>query len=179
MYTNEEIVKAKGAFTPPLTSDPAYIKACIQEISEFPEALNAFFNSIKPEHQNAQYREGSWTFRQVIHHIADSHMQAFSRFKLALTEDQPIIKPYNQNAWADSPDSLQSDASISVQFVKLLHERWVVLLMNMKDADFSRIYVHPEYQKEFTLTHALGLYAWHGKHHLTQMQRYASNQAWI
>ncbi len=179
MYTQEEITKAFGPYVPGDISNPEYIEQCIQEIELFPAVLKAFFSKLQADHQNACYREGSWTFRQVIHHLADSHMNAFGRFKLALTEKDPTIKPYIQNAWASTDDSLFADASISVNLLEALHNRWVILMKNMGTEDFSKTYQHPEYEKEFTLGYALGLYAWHGKHHYTQMYRYAANQGWI
>jgi hypothetical protein len=106
-------------------------------------------------------------------------MQAFTRFKLALTEDMPTVKPYSQNAWASTSDSLEVDALISCALIIPLHERWLHLLKTMELSEFDKKYYHPEYKKEYSLGEVIGLYAWHGKHHLTQLQRYAHNQAWI
>jgi hypothetical protein len=106
-------------------------------------------------------------------------MNAFGRFKLALTEDQPVIKPYIQNAWADCKDSTMADPRLSVTLLEALHARWVILLHSLSYEDLKRTYVHPEYNKVYLLGEVLGLYAWHGKHHYTQMYRYASNQGWI
>ncbi len=179
MYTQEDITKAYGPFVEGDVNDPAYIQQCIEEISIFPSVLRAFADKLSDEQLNACYREGSWTFRQVIHHIADSHMNAFGRFKLALTEDNPVIKPYIQNAWADSVDSVMADPRLSVSLIEALHARWVILLKSLTVDDLKKTYQHPEYQKVFPLSYAMGLYAWHGKHHYTQMYRYASNQGWI
>jgi len=179
MYTQEEIVKAYGPYVEGDINDPNYIKACLEEIENFPSQLKNFYQKLQSEQQSACYREGSWTFRQVINHLADSHMNAFMRFKLALTEDKPIIKPYIQNAWAATFDGAEGDAGLSVELIELLHKRWLILMRSMNIEDFKKSYIHPEYQKEYTLGYALGLYAWHGKHHLTQMSRYASNQGWI
>lgn len=179
MFTQDEIVKAFGPYIPGDVKDSGYIQQCIQEIELFPQVLKAFYTKLLPEHQSACYREGSWTFRQVIHHLADSHMQAFQRFKLALTEENPIIKPYIQNAWATTDDSIYSDAGISIALLEALHARWTVLMKSMSIEDFSKTYYHPEQEKDFTLGYALGLYAWHGRHHYTQLYRYASNNGWI
>jgi hypothetical protein len=179
MYTQEEITQAFGPFTPTENPAPSYIQQCIQEIQLFPSVLEAFSKKLKPEHHEARYREEGWTFRQVIHHIADSHMQAFSRFKLALTEHTPTVKPYIQNLWAETDDSNFADPELSVQLLKALHARWVILLKSLEPEDFKRSYIHPEYNKEYTLLHVLELYAWHGKHHYTQLARYASNQGWV
>jgi hypothetical protein len=179
MYTQEEITSAYGPFIAPVHIDNTYIQSCISEIREFPSALKAFTDKLTAEQQMATYRPGSWTFRQVIHHLADSHMQAYSRFKLALTENDPVIKPYIQNAWADTPDATGVDAAVSAALIAPLHQRWVHLMLSMSESDFGRQYIHPEYGKTFSLAYACGLYAWHGKHHLTQMKRYAENMGWI
>jgi len=179
MYSQEEITKAFGPYVPGDINDPSYIEQCITEIASFPSVLSAFADKLNDEQLNACYREGSWTFRQVIHHIADSHMNAFGRFKLALTEDQPVIKPYIQNAWADCKDSTMADPRLSVTLLEALHARWVILLHSLSNEDLKRTYIHPEYNKVYLLGEVLGLYAWHGKHHYTQMYRYASNQGWI
>ncbi|MCC6817603.1 MAG: putative metal-dependent hydrolase [Bacteroidia bacterium] len=175
MFTQEEIIKAFGPYVPGDIKDVNYIESCLYEIENFPSTLKRFFDKLKPDHQDVCYREGSWTYRQVIHHIADSHMQAFTRFKLALTEDNQTIKHYIQNAWAATDDSLLIDACHYVNMIHSLHIRWSKLMRNMSIEDFQKTYFHPETQKEFTLGFALGLYAWHGKHHYTQMYRYALN----
>jgi hypothetical protein len=178
-YTQEEIVKANGPFIAPEQITEEYLAACIEEIAKFPKHLTSFMMSLKAEHQFHRYRPEGWSFRQVVHHIADSHMQAFTRFKLALTEDMPTVKPYSQNAWANTSDSLDVDALISCALIIPLHERWLHLLKTMDLSGFDKKYYHPEYKKEYSLGEVIGLYAWHGKHHLTQLQRYAHNQAWV
>ncbi len=178
MYSQEEITQAFGPFVPPLEIELGYIQQSIQEIQLFPSVLEAFFRKLGPEHYDARYRDGGWTFRQVIHHLADSHMQAYTRFKLTMTEDMPTIKPYIQDLWAETDDSIYADPELSVQLLKALHGRWVILLKNMETEDFEKTYIHPEYNKEYTLGHVVGLYAWHGRHHYTQLARYASNMGW-
>jgi hypothetical protein len=111
------------------------------------------------------YREGGWTARQVVHHVADSHMNAFVRFRLALTEDKPTIKPYNEAAWAKLADSLTEDPALSVQILEGLHHRWQRMLESLADADFARAAVHPDHGP-VTLDWFLQLYAWHGRHHV-------------
>ena len=179
MFTQDEIIKAYGPFVPGNIEDKNYIEACLYEIEQFPRTLRAFFEKLDYQHQDACYREGSWTYRQVVHHLADSHMQAFQRFKLSLTEDNPTIKPYIQNAWASTNDSVLSDIQPSLSILEGLHQRWIVMLRQMTIEDFQKTFYHPETQKEFKLGVALALYAWHGKHHYTQMYRYASNNNWI
>lgn len=179
MFTNEEVIKAHGPYAPPAEFTDVFIRSKIAEIKNFPSELKSFFAELKPEHQDARYRDGGWTFRQIVHHLADSHMQAFSRFKLALTEHNPIIKPYIQNAWAETSDSLHADAGISVELVTLIHHRFSILMEHMNKADFERTYIHPEQGKTFSLEFVCGMYAWHGNHHLTQMKRHAFNMGWI
>lgn len=179
MFTQEEIIKAYGPFIVGNIEDPMYIQMSIYEVENFPRTLRAFFEKLSPDHQNACYREGGWTFRQVIHHLADSHLQAFTRFKLALTEENPTIKPYIQNAWASTNDSVLVDAIHSVNLLESVHIRWVKLMQTMSMDEFKKTFFHPDSKKLFTLGEALGLYAWHGRHHYTQMYRHSLNKQWI
>lgn len=178
-YTQEQVVKAYGPYEPPAEFTEEFVRQSTAEIESFPDILLSFLSKLSPEQQFTCYREGGWSIRQVVHHIADSHMQAFSRFKLALTEHKPVIKPYIQNAWAGTYDSLDADALISARLLVLLHQRWSVLLREMKYEEYFNVFVHPEQGKEISLAHAVGLYAWHGRHHYTQIYRHAVNQGWI
>ncbi|MEX1202549.1 MAG: putative metal-dependent hydrolase [Ferruginibacter sp.] len=116
------------------------------------------------------YREGGWNIQEIVHHVADSHMNAYIRFKNGLCEDNPIIKPYNQAAWANMPDSQQLPVNISITLLFALHHRWHEILKNMKREDWNRTLFHPEYQKTTTLWYMLGNYAWHGKHHVAHIR---------
>lgn len=141
----------------------------IREIEDFPNILKEAVLDITPAQLETPYRPDGWTARQVVHHLADSHMNAFMRFKLSLTEDNPIIKPYLENRWAEMSDVMEP-ITYSIQILEAVHARWVVILKNMNAEDFERTYTHPQYNKTFTLAYALGLYAWHSKHHLTHIQ---------
>jgi hypothetical protein len=134
---------------------------CIAAIASFPGELKA---AMAGASLDAPYRDGGWTARQVVHHIADSHMNAFIRFRLALTEDKPTIKPYNETEWAKLAD-MELDPRISIQILDGLHQRWHAMLVSMKPADFSRAAVHPDHGPR-TLDWFLQLYAWHGRHHI-------------
>ena len=123
------------------------------------------------------YRDGGWTIAQVVHHLADSHLNSYIRFKLALTEDNPTIKPYDEAAWAMLADSRMPIDS-SLQLLESVHARWVTLLRSMKEADFARTYVHPEHGKTFTLWGVLGMYAWHGRHHTAHVTSLRSRMGW-
>ena len=111
----------------------------------------------------------NWTIRQIVHHLADSHMHGLIRFRLALTEERPTIKPYDRSRWAELPDAKSAAVMLSVDLLEALHARWVTLLRAMAEADFERTYFHPEYQQEFRLAEVLGLYAYHCRHHLGQI----------
>ena len=115
----------------------------------------------------ARYRK--WTVRQIVHHLADSHLNAFVRFRLALTEDRPTIKPYDETRWSELADSRSAEVELSLRLLESLHARWAVLLRSLTDADFERTYFHPEHQREFRLDEVLALYAHHGRHHSGQI----------
>lgn len=130
------------------------------------------------EHQlNTVYREGGWTVKQVVHHVADSHMNAYTRFKLALTEDNPVIKPYDENAWANLADS-NLPVNISLTLLHALHKRWVELMKSMSEADWQKTFFHPEQQQTITLWNVLATYAWHGKHHTAHITALRERMGW-
>jgi hypothetical protein len=112
----------------------------------------------------------NWTIRQIIHHLADSHVNAYVRFRLALTEDAPKIKPYDETRWAELPDAKSEDVELSLRLLEAIHARWARLLHAMSDADFSRAYKHPEFNATYKLSEALGSYAHHGRHHVGQIR---------
>jgi hypothetical protein len=133
----------------------------IAAIGAFPAELKA---AVAGASLDTPYREGGWTARQVVHHVADSHMNAFIRFRLALTEDRPTIKPYNEAEWAKLAD-MKLDPTVSIQILDGLHQRWHTMLLAMSDADFAREAVHPDHGPK-TVDWFLQLYAWHGRHHV-------------
>jgi len=136
-------------------------RECIAAIGSLPSELKAAMAGARLD---KTYREGGWTARQVVHHLADSHMNAFIRFRLALTEDKPTIKPYDEAAWAKLAD-MTLDPSVSVQILDGLHRRWHTMLMAMKDTEFAREAIHPDHGAR-TIDWFLQLYAWHGRHHI-------------
>lgn len=141
-----------------------------QRIRELPARLNALLQHLDPQHWDTPYRPGGWDVRQVVHHLADSHANAFMRFKLALTENHPTIKPYLEERWAETPDSLLVAPSVSAQLVEALHARWATLIEHMKPEDWRKTLFHPERRRDITLWEMLALYAWHGEHHLGHIQ---------
>lgn len=149
----------KFAFNPAPTADSR--RAAIAAIGSFPAELKPALAAAKLD---TPYREGGWTPRQVVHHIADSHMNAFIRFRLALTEDTPTVKPYNEAAWSKIVDSTL-DPQVSVQILDGLHQRWHHMLGALAEKDFTRGAVHPD-NGPITVDWLLQLYAWHGRHHI-------------
>lgn len=145
------------------------IQSNIAEMEKLPSLLKQTASKLSAEQLDMPYRPDSWTARQVIHHIADSHMNALTRIKLTLTENNPTIKPYKQDLWAHLPDtSLPIETAIT--FIELLHQKMVVLLKALKENDFKKTYVHPEDNKTYTLADLTSIYAWHGKHHVSHLQ---------
>jgi len=141
------------------------IQKFIGTIEKFPARLKSLVQAMSDEQLDTQYREGGWNVRQVVHHVADSHMNAYIRFKLALTEDKPTIKPYNEKAWAELVDSKTLPISVSLGLLTGLHERWTTILKAMDDETFGRTFFHPEHMKMHNLVEILAMYAWHCDHH--------------
>jgi DinB family protein len=141
------------------------INRSIMDIVALPDRLRAAVGGLNDDQLNTPYREGGWTPREVVHHVPDSHMNAYVRFKLALTEDAPTIKPYDEAAWTRLGDVNTVPIDVSLALTDVLHTRWVALLDSMSAADFHRTYVHPEHQRAVPLHEAVAMYAWHGRHH--------------
>lgn len=137
----------------------------INRIEQVASKIEALANQLSDTQLNTPYREGGWTARQVIHHIADSHMNAFIRFKWTLTESTPTIKAYDEKAWAMTPE-VQADVALSVALIRALHAKWVVLLRALTPDDLKKAFMHPETGKLNPLARTIALYAWHGEHHL-------------
>lgn len=140
----------------------------IGEIEELPGRLRLLVGGMGEAELERRYKK--WTVRQIVHHLADSHVNAYVRFRLALTEERPTIKPYDETRWAELADAKTADVELSLSLLESLHARWVLLLKSMTDADFERSYFHPEYRREFRLDEVLGLYAHHGRHHCGQVE---------
>lgn len=159
----------KFAFDPNQT--PAERRERIAAIGSFPAELKAAMTGARVDQA---YRDGGWTARQVVHHLADSHMNAFIRFRLALTEDKPVIKPYNETEWAKLAD-MSLDPAVSIQILDGLHQRWHTMLLSMADTDFNREAIHPDHGAR-TIDWFLQLYAWHGRHHIGHIRLTAVDQ---
>ena len=152
-------------------------RAAIQTIDEAPSKFRAAVAGLNDQQLDTPYRPGGWTVRQTVHHVADSHMNAYMRFKLALTEDVPTIKPYLEARWAELPDSKLPVAS-SLEILEGLHQRWVVLLRSIAPAGWAREFRHPEHGKTLTLETNAALYAWHSRHHLAHITALRERNSW-
>lgn len=149
----------------------------IQQIAACPSGLRAAVRGLDDKQLDTPYRAGGWTVRQVVHHVPDSHMNAYVRFKLGLTEDSPTIKPYEEDRWAQLPDSRSAPIEGSLDLLEHLHARWVTVLRAMRDTDFSRTIKHPESGVQ-PLDRMLALYAWHGKHHIAHVTSLRQQNGW-
>jgi uncharacterized damage-inducible protein DinB len=150
----------------------------IAAIAAAPAKFRTAVAGLTPRQLDTPYRPGGWTVRQVIHHLPDSHMNAFIRCKLALTEDQPTIKPYDQERWATLADAEDTRVETSLALLEALHERWVVLLRSLEPEDFARVVIHPEHAAPLSLDWILALYAWHGAHHTAHVTALRDRMGW-
>jgi uncharacterized damage-inducible protein DinB len=151
----------------------------IDDIERLPGRLREAVKGLTPAQLDTPYRPGGWTVRQLVHHIADSHMNAYVRLKLALTEDAPLIKPYLEAKWAELHDSKTLPVDVSLNLLDSLHQRWVDVLRSMKPAEFSRTMRHPEWTEPMSLDDGLALYAWHGKHHVAHITELRRREGWL
>jgi len=157
-----------GRFSRPAAIEADERKSAVQDIAEMPELLRNALEGLNDDELNTPYREGGWTVRQLVHHIADSHMQAFSRVRLALTEDAPVIKPYDEKAWAALHDSIAAPVEWSLELIESLHARWVMMLQALSESQWKRVFVHPENGPQ-TIEFATLLYSWHSRHHVAHI----------
>lgn len=156
---------------------PEKRRVCINDIAELPIKARQAIAGLSPEQLDTTYRDGGWTVRQVVHHIADSHMNSFTRFKLALTEDNPQIKAYDQGAWAKTADAARPDVELSLKLLEGLHGRWAALLSSLTPQDFARTFLHPE-NGPMTLDRTLQTYAWHCRHHVAHITSLRARKGW-
>lgn len=142
-----------------------------QIIAGFPQRIKKITKNLSPVELNWQYRPHGWKIKQVVHHLADSHMNALIRIKLALTEESPVIRPYEEGLWAELSDGLSDDISSSVKIIEGVHERWSQILENLSDKDWEKMYFHPQHQRLFSIKEGLGIYQWHCEHHLAHIEQ--------
>jgi hypothetical protein len=160
-------------------ANPELREHWIGDIAAAPGALRAAVSGLTPKQLNTPYRNQGWTVRQVVHHIPDSHLNAYTRVKLALTEDEPLIKPYDQARWAELPDVRTTPVETSLTMLECLHRRWVLLLRELGPAEFGRRFRHPEHGRSIGLDEVLAMYAWHGRHHVAQITSLRTRMGWI
>ncbi len=151
----------------------------INTIELFPSKLKHAVTGLTEAQLDTPYREGGWTVRQVVHHTADSHMNSYIRFKLALTEDVPAIRPYLEDRWAELPEAKSGPIELSLPLLEALHKRWAVMLNGLTPDQLKRRLYHPESKMEMTVEYLLGLYAWHSEHHLAHIVNLKKRMGWI
>lgn len=172
--TPEQLEKLKfpiGKFERPSVYTPELIASYVSEIEKFPARIREEVKGLSEQLLNTPYRPEGWTIRQVVHHCADSHMNAIIRFKITLTEDRPTIKPYKENLFAKLTDASDLEIEPSLAIIEGVHTRLAALIRSLDQKQLERIYIHPEYNKEFTLNEATGMYAWHSNHHLAHIKQ--------
>ncbi len=177
---NTDLEKLKfpiGKFIAPLNYTPALLQTFKESIRDLPAKLRAETEHLSEEQLNTPYRPGGWTVKQVVHHLADSHMNGFTRLKLALTENKPIVKPYDQDGFANLSDSKMS-ISVSLNILEGLHARWYDIMCHLNEGDLERVYIHPEYGKEVTIKEFIAQYAWHGGTHLGHITSLKQRMGW-
>lgn len=159
------------------STDEAQRGKLIDQIAKTPAALRAAIQGLSAQQMETPYREGGWTVRQVIHHVPESHMNAYIRFKLGLTEDDPTIKPYMEDRWAKTEEVRSTPVEVSLTMLDSLHDRWVRLLRSLKPEEWKRTFRHPELGT-VSLEKSLALYAWHGRHHTAHITELRKRMGW-
>lgn len=163
--------KGEGEITPEM------ITGFINEIAQAPADLKKAMNGLTDAQLNTEYRPGGWTVKQVVHHLPDSHMNSYVRFKLALTENSPQIKPYDEAEWAKLKDSFETPVQVSLELFEALHKRWVILLKSLTQDDLKKTFYHPD-RGAVRLDKTIALYAWHGKHHIAHINSLRNRMGW-
>jgi hypothetical protein len=149
----------------------------LDDIEQLPSKMRAAVEGLNDAQLDTPYRDGGWTARQVVHHTADSHVNSYARFRLALTEDEPVIKPYEEQLWAELADAKSDPAEISLALLEALHTRWVRMLRSLEESQWRRAFIHPVGGRT-TLDFALGLYSWHGRHHTAHITELRRRMGW-
>jgi hypothetical protein len=165
----------KFFYSGPLTASQK--QQSLADIDQTPVRLRSALAGLSDQQLDTSYRDGGWTLRQLAHHVADSHMNAYIRFKLALTEDDPTIKPYMENLWAELPEAKKAPVEMSLALLDSLHQRWGMMLREFKDADWKKTFRHPELGP-ITLEKNLALYSWHGRHHVAHVTTLRDKMGW-
>ena len=176
--STEELKYPIGIYSKPQEITQELLSEYILAISTFPKTLKNEVHNLTDVQLDTPYRPGGWTIRQVVHHCADSHMNSILRFKLALTEDNPTIKPYFEDRWAELADSKSMPVDAALKMINGIHARWTVLLTSLSELELSRTFFHPESNKQYRLDETIGVYAWHCKHHLAHITAAKKTNKW-
>ena len=174
----EELKYHVGKYLKPEVFTNQILEEAISIIKNFPEKIKTETFHLSDEQLDTPYRPGGWTVRQVVHHCADSHINAYIRIKMALTENTPTIKPYAEALWAELADSKTLPIQPSLSIIENVHFRWVTVLKNMTEKEFTRSFIHPEKGKELSLHESTGMYAWHCNHNLAHIQLLKKTKGW-
>ncbi|MEM6718844.1 MAG: YfiT family bacillithiol transferase [Bacteroidota bacterium] len=162
----------------PETITAATIANWIAVLEAFPERLHDLVENLSEEQLNTRYRPEGWTIRQVIHHVSDSHHNSYTRFKWTLTEEQPLIKAYYEDRWAELFDSKSAPITLSINTLKALHEKWVYFLKGLSTSDLEKEFIHPEGNEKVSLKENIGIYAWHCNHHYEHIYQLLIRRGW-
>ena len=155
-----------------------HINSWIAILEEFPNQLHDLVANLSDEQLDTPYREGGWTIRQVVHHVADSHHNSYTRFKWALTEDTPVIKAYYEDRWAELFDTRTAPILLSLNSIHALHAKWVYFLKGLSKEDLQKVFIHPTGNEEVALNENIGIYAWHCKHHYAHIEKLLLRKGW-
>ena len=177
MFNTSDLRYPVGKFEPQPYSNEQKVK-WLRDIKFLPNDLEVSIQNLDESQLDTPYREGGWTIKQVVHHVADSHMNAYIRFKLALTEENPTIKPYEEKDWAELSDVFTVPINVSLTLLHALHRRWYALLESLDEEKFNRTVFHPEQKKEMSLWFLLGMYAWHCRHHVAHINSLRERNNW-
>ncbi|RYD53522.1 MAG: putative metal-dependent hydrolase [Sphingobacteriales bacterium] len=168
-----------GTHQPPDRFDPSMIRDWIETLENFPRWLDVLIENLDEEQLHIPYRPDGWSIQQIIHHLADSHMNAYIRLKLALTEDEPVIKPYEQDLWAETAEVDSVPVNISITLLHALHRRMGALMRSMEERDWERGFYHPEQERAICLWEFADHYSWHARHHCEQIRKLRERKGWV
>ncbi|MBR9852952.1 MAG: putative metal-dependent hydrolase [Algicola sp.] len=174
----EQLKYPIGKFKVPKNITSSDLENWITVLEELPQRLNDLVSALSAEQLETPYRPEGWTVRQLIHHISDSHHNSYIRFKWALTENAPVIKPYNEKAWAELFDTRTAPVQMSLDHLKAVHAKLVFLIKGLSEEDLQRTFVHPDGDQETSLKENIGRYAWHGTHHYTHIKNLIDREGW-
>lgn len=174
----EQLKYPIGRFTPPENVSAAQLDKYINDIRYLPTSVELAVQKLDHHQLETPYRPGGWTVNHVVHHLADSHINAVTRFKLALTEDNPIIKPYEEHLWAELPDVTSTPINVSITLLFALHTRWVNLMERLTEEQWARTYTHPANKATPSLRVVAANYSWHSRHHLAHIENLIERNNW-